>query len=97
MVVIKVVMLVNYYTYSITFTIYSKSMVISQDRPKSAPYLRFKNSKRTSKCKVFFFTVPGKPKSWTEFARQGGGLEIFHPFCRKTSKIEGDPLKSLKY
>ena len=30
----------------------------SRDRPKSAPYLRLKNSKRTSKCQVFSSTVP---------------------------------------
>ena len=29
----------------------------SRDRPKSAPYLRLKNSKKTSKCQVFSFTV----------------------------------------
>ena len=30
----------------------------SRERPKSAPYLRLKNSKRTSKCQVFSSTVP---------------------------------------
>ena len=29
----------------------------SRERPKSAPYLRLKNSKKTSKCQVFSFTV----------------------------------------
>ena len=29
----------------------------SRDRPKSAPYPRLKNSKKTSKCRVFSFTV----------------------------------------
>ena len=29
----------------------------SRDRPKSAPYARLKNSKKTSKCQVFSFTV----------------------------------------
>ena len=29
----------------------------SRDRPKSAPYPRFKNSKRTSKCQVFFYST----------------------------------------
>ena len=39
---------------------------ISRDRPKSAPYPRLKNSKRTSKCQ---FTVleNRKPKKWTEW------------------------------
>ena len=29
-----------------------------RERPKSAPYLRLKNSKRISKCQLFSFTVP---------------------------------------
>ena len=33
-------------------------MYTSRERPKSAPYLRLKNSKRTSKCQVFSSTVP---------------------------------------
>ena len=38
---------------------------------KSAPYLRrVKNSKKTSKCQVFFYSTR-KPKSWTELARRG--------------------------
>ena len=38
----------------------------SRDRPKSAPYPRLKNSKRTSKCQ---FTVleNRKAKKWTEW------------------------------
>ena len=32
----------------------------SRERPKSAPYLRLKNSKRTSKCQVLSSTVPKK-------------------------------------
>ena len=31
--------------------------ITSRDRPKSAPYPRLKNSKKTSKCQVFSFTV----------------------------------------
>ena len=34
------------------------SKVTSRERPKWAPYLRLKNSKRTSKCQVFSSTVP---------------------------------------
>ena len=34
----------------------------SRERHKSAPYLRLKNSKRTSKCQIFTFTVPENPK-----------------------------------
>ena len=29
----------------------------SRDRPKSAPYPRLKNSKKTSKCQVFFYST----------------------------------------
>ena len=39
-----------------------------QERHKSAPYLRLKNRKKTSKYQVFF-TVPEKPKRWTELVR----------------------------
>ena len=31
------------------------SQLTSRDRPKSAPYPRLKNSKKTSKCQVFFY------------------------------------------
>ena len=30
----------------------------NRERPKSAPYLRLKNSKKTSKCQVLSSTVP---------------------------------------
>ena len=43
----------------------------SRERHKSTRYLRLKNSKRTSKCQIFSFTVPKKPTSWTELARRG--------------------------
>ena len=43
-----------------------KPQVDETSLPKSAPYLRLKNSKRTSKCQVFSFTVPKKPKNCTE-------------------------------
>ena len=35
-----------------------KKKETSRERLKSAPYLRLKNSKRTSKCQVFSSTVP---------------------------------------
>ena len=34
-----------------------------RERPESAPYLRLKNSKRTSKCQSIFFYGTGKPRS----------------------------------
>ena len=49
----------------------------SRDQSKSAPYLRVKKSKRTSKVKVFFSTLTQKPKSWTGLARQGPALRFF--------------------
>ena len=45
-------------------------MGTSRERHKSAPYLRLKNSKRTSKCQVFF-AVPKKPKNCSELTRRG--------------------------
>ena len=36
--------------------------ITSRDWPKSAPYPRLKNSKKTSKCQVFSFTVLGNRK-----------------------------------
>ena len=38
----------------------------SRDRPKSAPYPRLKNSKKTSKCQVFFYSS-GKSKIFRIF------------------------------
>ena len=36
----------------------SELFITSRERPKSAPYLRLKNIKRTSKCQAFSSTVP---------------------------------------
>ena len=38
-------------------SIFTFASITSRDRPKSAPYPRLKNSKKTSKCQVFSFTV----------------------------------------
>ena len=69
----------------------------SRDRPKWAPYPRLKNSKKTSKCQVFSFTVL---KKMDRVARQGLARKRTLPklstflsqlkgFCRKTSKNWG--------
>ena len=71
----------------------------SRDWPKSAPYPRLKNSKKTSKCQVFSFTVlenrkffekngpSGALKSHNAEKLKGRPFEVFqHPFCRKTWK-----------
>ena len=39
-------------------------MRTSREQHKSAPCLRLKNSKSTSECQEFSFTVPEKPKRW---------------------------------
>ena len=44
----------------------------------------------TSKCQVFSFTVPEKPKIWTELARRGTASA--GPWRAKT----GDPLETFK-
>ena len=54
----------------------SQLVSTSRDRPKSAPYPRLKNSKKSSKCQVFSFTVLENQKffekityskKWTEW------------------------------
>ena len=44
-----------------------KLQITSRDRPKSAPYPRLKNSKKTSKCQVFSFTVLENRKFYEKF------------------------------
>ena len=60
----------------------------SRDQPKSAPYPRLKNSKKTSKCQVFSFTVLENRKfferKWTDWRAKVSQ-------CRKTER--GDPLR----
>ena len=55
----------------------------SRERPKSAPYPRLKNSKKTSKCQVFSFTVLENQKffekKWTEWRAKVSQ-------CRKTER-----------
>ena len=61
----------------------------SRERPKSAPHLRLKDSKRISKCQVFSYRVPEKPKS--------SALSDFSTFLSQNlKKTKGDPLKTLK-
>ena len=62
----------------------------NRERHKSAPYLRLKNSKSTSKCQLFYFTVPKKPKSWT--------LGNFSTFLwQNIKKIEGGSFGGKKF
>ena len=55
-----------------------------------------KDSKRTSKCHVSFFTVSGKPKRWTELARRRpfGFLNII--LLQIIKKMKGDYLETFK-
>ena len=67
----------------------------SRDRPKSAPYPRLKNTKKTSKCQVYSFTVLENRiffeknfrknyilKKWTEWR---AGLASASPWRAKVS------------
>ena len=78
----------------------------SRERPKSAPYLRLKNSKSTSKCQVLSSTVPKKiSKNFLNFFEVSGKLHctekckrgplaVFqHPFFCKIGKNEGWTLR----
>ena len=77
----------------------------SRDRPKSAPYPRLKNSKKTSKCQVFSFTVlekrkfsekngpSGALKSDNAEKLKGGTLWVFPTsiLSQNSKQIEGGP------
>ena len=60
------------------------------------PPLKAKNSKRTSKCQIFFSTVPEKPKGGLNWHAKRGTF-IYYPLCCKISKkLKGDPLETFK-
>ena len=79
-----------------TFWNFATPLLTSRDRPKSAPYPRLKNSKRTSKFQSILFystnfflkKVSQRRKKW-----RSGPFGIFlYPVCRKTQKNwRGDP------
>ena len=56
------------------FSIEKRRLETSRERPKSATYLRLKNSKKTSKCQVLSSTVPEWGKKFPIF------FEIFLSF-----------------
>ena len=69
-----------------------------KNKPKSAPYPRLKNSKKTSKCQVFSFTVLENRKFFEKNGPSAApGLASASPWrakvsqCRKTER--GDPLR----
>ena len=80
----------------------------SRDRPKSAPYPRLKNSKKTSKCQVLFYSTRKSnffekkifekitySKKWTEW--HAGARTSASPWRAKFSQCRkterGDPLR----
>ena len=69
----------------------------SRDRPKSAPYPRLKNSKKTSKCQVFSFTVLENRKFFEKkirkitYSKKWTDWRAKVSQCRKTER--GDPLR----
>ena len=79
----------------------------SRDRPKSAPYPTLKNSKKTSKCQVFSFTVLENrkfyektflekttySKKWTEWRAERGTLPKLSTFL---SQLKGFCRKTSK-
>ena len=70
-----------------------------RERHKPAPYLKLKNSKRTSKCHVFSFIVPAQKTQKLDRigALKGGTFSDFSTFLSQNiKKDEGDPLKLLK-
>ena len=59
-------------------------LITSRERPKSAPYLRLKNNKRTSKCQVFSSTVP----VWVKIEKKSDFfLKFFKFFWYPVSRI----------
>ena len=72
--------------------------ITSQERHTSAPYLRLKNSKKTSKWQVFFSKVTEKSEAGPNWRAKRGPFEHFqHPFCSKIfEKNERGPLETLK-
>ena len=83
----------------ITFCVLPK--LTSRDRPKSAPYLRLKNSRRTSKCQSIGESGPFYEKKFLKKSltmpkkTERGTLWDFSTFIlsRNSKKIEGDPLR----
>ena len=62
----------------------------SRDRPKSAPYPRLKNSKRTSKCQFTVLENRKSKKYEPSGALKGGHFRNCQHFCRSW---RGDPLE----
>ena len=70
----------------------------SRERHKSAPYLRLKHSKRTSKCQVFSFTIPENPKVAPNWRAEKPTLSDFSNIsvAKHQKNWRWDPSKSFK-
>ena len=82
----------------------------SRERPKSAPYLRIKNSKRTSVSSILFYSIRMRKKLkkirffWSPVShivpknvKKEGSLEVFeHPFFCRIEKNEGGPFADIE-
>ena len=70
----------------------------SRERHKAAPNPRLKNSKRTSKCQVFFYSTRKTQKMDRIGALKGGTLSEFSIFLSQNiKKIEGGPFSLAWY
>ena len=56
------------------------------NKPLTAQVGAISKAQNMQNFKVFSSTVPEKPKSLTELARQGEPSDIFYPFCPNSSK-----------
>ena len=72
-----------------------------RERHKSAPYLRLKNSKRTSQCQVFSSTIPENQKVGMNWRAKRGDPLDFSTFLSQNMSINtklkgGTPFEVMK-
>ena len=65
-----------------------RSLVTSRERPKLAPYLRLKNSKRTSKCQSILFYGTGKTQKLNRIGAPEGTLWDFSSILSQIKKLK---------
>ena len=67
------------------------SRITGRECPKSTPYLRLKNSKRTSKCQKILFYITRKTQKLDRIGATGGTLLDFSSILSQIiKKIEGE-------
>ena len=88
---------------SVTLTRFAFLIKTSRDRPKSAPYLRLKNSCRTSKCQsigefgTFYEKNPKKSHNAEKTEREDHlGVFNIHSVANQ-KKMKGDPLVEQRF